>query len=168
MLSSQCKSFCTKAMLFFFFAYLSPCFAQDTLHLLFTGDIMGHERQILSARQGLGRYDYRPCFQYIKPFLEKVDLAVGNLEVTLPGHWPYTGFIMLPVFRSPDALAEALLWAGFDILMTANNHANDSQRRGIRHTINTLRSLGIRQTGTFKNAAERATNYPLLLNHNGF
>ena len=141
---------------------------QDTLRLIFTGDIMGHESQILSAKTGSRKFDYNPCFSHIKPILERADLAIGNLEVTLPGRWPYTGFQPAPVFRSPDALAEALKNAGFDLLFTANNHSNDGQRRGLRQTIKTLRRLEIIQSGTFLNAAERAANYPLIVQKKGF
>jgi poly-gamma-glutamate synthesis protein (capsule biosynthesis protein) len=156
-----------KTLLFVLFCPIC-LLGQDTLSLMFTGDIMGHQAQIISARTGWGRYDYKPCFQYVKPILENVDLAVGNLEVTLPGRWPYTGFVAAPIFRSPDALAEALKDAGFDFLMTANNHANDSQRRGIRHTIETLHRLEFLQTGTFKNAAARAVSFPLMVRKKGF
>lgn len=57
------------------------------------------------------KYDYAPCFQYIKPVLERADIAIGNLELTLPGKAPYTGY---PMFRSSDDLAKALKEAGFD------------------------------------------------------
>ena len=75
--------------------------AQDTtrLSLLFLGDIMQHDSQIADAYdKETGTYDYRPCFQYIKPYIEAVDLAVGNLEVTLAGK-PYKGY---PQFSAPD------------------------------------------------------------------
>jgi poly-gamma-glutamate capsule biosynthesis protein CapA/YwtB (metallophosphatase superfamily) len=137
----------------------------DTLRLLFAGDIMGHLPQIESARVGAGQYDYRPCFLPIRPVLERADLAIGNLELTLPGKGPYTGY---PMFRSPNALAEALKDAGFDILMTANNHSNDSRGAGVVSTIETLRNLGFQQTGTFKNARERDLFYPLMVYRNGF
>ena len=137
----------------------------DTLRLLFTGDVMGHLPQIKSAETSPGQYNYEPCFRYIKPVLERADLAIGNLELTLPGKGPYTGY---PMFRSPDALAHALKGAGFDILVTANNHANDSRGPGVTHTIETLRDLGILQTGTFRNQHDRDMLYPLMVYKNGF
>jgi len=155
----------------FLFCYLpSLLFAQvDTsqqLSLLFVGDIMGHTPQIKSAEiQKNKRYDYKPCFEYIAPILRKADLAIGNLEVTLPGRPPYTGY---PIFRSPDDLARDLHWAGFDVLLTANNHSNDGKKQGVIHTIETLRNLGIHQTGTFKNKKEKELFYPLIINKNGF
>jgi len=142
-------------------------FAQtDTLRLIFAGDIMGHAPQIKSAEVVAGKkYDYAPCFKYVKPLLDRADLAIGNLELTLPGKPPYNGY---PMFRSPDALAEALKEAGFDILTTANNHSNDSRGAGVVSTINTLRTLGFQQTGTFKNATDRGSTYPLMVYKNNF
>lgn len=137
----------------------------DTLRLLFAGDIMGHATQIKSAEVAAGEYDYRPCFRYISPILQRADVAIGNLELTLPGQPPYTGY---PMFRSPDALAVALREAGFDIIATANNHSNDARGKGVVNTIETLRRLGFQQTGTFKNQRERDLFYPLMVYQNSF
>lgn len=137
----------------------------DTLRLIFAGDIMGHEPQIRTAQTGKGEYDYTPCFRYVKPLLERADLAIGNLELTLPGKPPYTGY---PMFRSPDALAEALKISGFNFLVTANNHSNDARGMGVRNTLTTLRRLDFWQTGTFKNQQERDAMYPLLVAKKGF
>jgi poly-gamma-glutamate capsule biosynthesis protein CapA/YwtB (metallophosphatase superfamily) len=150
---------------FLFFAQNLALNAQDTLSLLFTGDIMGHGVQIKSAQTGKNQYDYNPCFKYIKPLVEKADLALCNLELTLPGKAPYTGY---PQFRSPDALADAIKNAGFDVVFTANNHSNDSYASGVTSTIETLQDLDLHQTGTFKNAAERKLNYPLIVYKKGF
>jgi poly-gamma-glutamate synthesis protein (capsule biosynthesis protein) len=133
---------------------------------VFAGDIMSHAPQIKSAEVVVGKkWDFTPCFKYVKPILDRADLAIGNLELTLPGKPPYQGY---PMFRSPDALAEALKDAGFDILTTANNHSNDSRGAGLVSTINTVRKLGFKQTGTFKNAADRSDNYPLMVYHGNF
>ena len=157
-------------LLFIFIGYIiSPenCFSQtDTLRLIFAGDIMGHAPQISSAQIQLNKtYDYEPCFRYVKPILEQADLAIGNLELTLPGKPPYQGY---PMFRSPDDLARALKGAGFDILVTANNHSNDSRGNGVVQTINTVRNLDFLQTGTFLDARDRAAHYPLMVYKNGF
>jgi len=151
--------------LFFCFLVLPLGAQTDTLRLIFAGDIMGHAPQIKSAETSPGQYDYRPCFRYVKPILEQADLAIGNLELTLPGKGPYTGY---PMFRSPDALATALRDAGFDILVTANNHSNDSRGPGVVSTIETVRELGFQQTGTFKNSRDRELFYPLMVYRNGF
>lgn len=138
----------------------------DTLNLLFVGDIMGHSPQIKSAYDAATQtYDYTPCFKYVKPIIEAADLAIGNLEVTLPGQPPYTGY---PMFRSPDELATATKYAGFDMLVTSNNHSNDGGIKGINHTIDVLNQLNLYHTGTFKNEEMRKALYPLIVYKKGF
>lgn len=115
------------------------------------GDIMGHEAQIRSAMDpATGKYDYSPVFSYVKEQISKADLAVGNLELTLPGKPDlYSGY---PQFGSPDALPAALKEIGFDLLVTANNHSMDKSELGVVRTIEVLKSMGFLQTGTFTKA----------------
>ena len=138
--------------------------AQDTLSLIFAGDVMGHTPQIKAAQTGPNTYDYHACFEYIAPIVSSYDLAIANLELTLPGQPPYTGY---PMFRSPNAVAEALYDAGFDLLVTANNHSADGRLLGLNGTLNCLDSLALMHTGTFRNANERASLYPLLFYRKG-
>lgn len=138
----------------------------DTLRLIFAGDIMNNQSMLDAACVSKNkRYDYQPFFKYIAPTLESADLAFGNLELTLPGQAPYTGF---PNFRSPESLADALKKAGFDVLVTANNHANDSGPLGVRNTLEALRRRKFWQTGTFKNEEDRKKHHPLVLEKKGF
>ncbi len=148
-------------------SYAQPTEADSLTHIkmIFSGDIMGHGPQIQSAQRVRNKqYDYTPCFRYVQPLLEEADLAIGNLEVTLPGKPPYQGY---PMFRSPDALADALRQAGFDFLVTANNHSNDAGKQGVLHTIEALRKNQFYQTGTFNNRKERDLLYPLLVYKQG-
>lgn len=141
--------------------------AQDTtrLSLLFLGDFMQHDSQIAAAyNKAAGTYDYGPCFRYVKPYIEAVDLAVGNLEVTLAGK-PYTGY---PQFSAPDQLLTALKDLGMDVMVTANNHCVDRGNSGLVRTIDKLDSMGILHTGTFKSEEEKEKSYPLLVTTQGF
>ena len=138
--------------------------AQDTLSFIFAGDIMGHMPQIKAAQTGPGQYNYQHCFDYVRPIVEQYDLAVANLEVTLPGVPPYTGY---PMFRSPNAVAEALKDAGFDMLVTANNHSADGRLIGVTGTLDVLDSLGMMHTGTFRDQNEKQSLYPLLAYRKG-
>ncbi len=136
------------------------------LKLLFVGDVMQHKPQIKAAEINPNTsYDYESCFKYVRPIVEKADLAIGNLEVTLPGKPPYQGY---PQFRSPDDLAMGLRLTGFDMMVTSNNHSNDAGKTGVINTIQTLKNYGFYQTGTFKNEAERALFYPLIIYKNNF
>lgn len=149
-------------------AFVSSLGAEDekSLKLLFVGDLMGHIQQIQSAEvEENTTYNYAPCLQYVRPIIEKADLAIANLEVTLPGEPPYTGF---PRFRSPDAWAFAIKDAGFDLLTTANNHCCDSGPEGLVQTLQILDDLEFLHTGTFRNPEERNATYPLIVHVNGF
>jgi poly-gamma-glutamate capsule biosynthesis protein CapA/YwtB (metallophosphatase superfamily) len=141
--------------------------AQDTtrLSLLFVGDVMGHDSQINSAYDPAAKkYDYSSCFQFVKPYIEGADLAIGNLEVTLAGP-PHKGY---PQFSSPDALAHTLKDVGFDVLVTANNHCVDRGKRGLERTIMMLDSLRIPHTGTFVDTVSRMNDHPLIVEKSGF
>ena len=137
-----------------------------TLHLLFAGDVMMHGPQIDAAEIIENKkYDFKPSFQYVKPIIEKADLAIANLELSLLGQPPYNGF---PTFRSPIEVADALKDTGFDVLVTANNHANDLRKKGLISTIDNVEKIGFYQTGSFRNQAERDLHYPLVIYKNGF
>ena len=52
---------------------------------------MGHDSQIASAYNATKKtYDYSSCFRFVKPYVDSVDLAIGNLDA-LAGP-PYTGY----------------------------------------------------------------------------
>jgi hypothetical protein len=146
------------------FFCLASAAQESQLKLVFTGDIMGHDTQIASAlATGEPGYDYKPCFQYLRPYLQEADLVIGNLEVTFAGE-PYKGY---PAFSTPDELAADLKWAGFDILINANNHALDRGQKGLVRTIEVLEQEEIVQTGTFSDPESRADYYPLVVEKKG-
>ena len=87
--------------------------------------------------------------------------AGGNLS----GIPAYRGY---PVFSAPDEYLYAIKEAGFDVLLTANNHCLDKGKLGLERTILMLDSLKIHHAGTYRNPEERHRNYPLLIEKNGF
>lgn len=138
--------------------------AQNKVKLLFIGDVMGHDSQINSARiDTTEKFDYNSCFKYIKDDIEAADVAIANLEVTLAGS-PHKGY---PQFSSPDTLADALINAGVDALVMANNHCVDRRKQGLERTINILDKKGIPRTGVFKDSTDRALHNPMLIEKNG-
>ena len=135
----------------------------DTLRLLFVGDLMQHQGQIDAARTAQG-YDYSACFAYVKEVISQADFAVANLEVTLGGK-PYRGY---PAFSAPDEYLTAIHDAGFNVLLTANNHCLDRGRKGLERTLRLIDSLHIPAAGTYTDIEDRRTRYPLLLEKKGF
>ena len=137
----------------------------DRCTLAAVGDIMVHDKQIVSARnEKTGTYDFSPCFMYVKDLLSKADITIGNLETTLPGREEdYTGY---PRFGAPDALIKALKASGFDLLSTANNHACDKGGRGLIRTLDVLDAYHISHCGTYRDKKEHRANRHIVLNHN--
>ena len=132
--------------------------------LLFAGDLMQHITQINAARIDGDKYDYTDCFALVRPLIEEADIAIGNFEVTLGGK-PYRGY---PCFSAPDEYVLAIRDAGFDVLLTANNHSLDSGRKGLERTIRMLDSLRIPHCGTYATPEARQKEYPLLIEKKGF
>lgn len=135
----------------------------DTISLLFAGDIMCHKPQVISALQD-SAYNFTGWFEHVEPIIREADIAFANLETTLSTTGRYSGY---PRFKSPDELGHAVAQAGFDVIVTANNHSNDTRGKGLTHTIDVLRSLGLSHTGTFMDSLDKAMHYPLLIHEAG-
>ncbi|MCU4162587.1 CapA family protein [Carboxylicivirga caseinilyticus] len=154
-----------RSILILFFLVSITLNAQQKIQLLFLGDVMGHDSQINSARiNETGEYDYYSCFQYIKDDIKAADIAIANLEVTLAGP-PHKGY---PQFSSPDTLADALVDAGVDALVMANNHCIDRRRQGLERSIQILDTKEIPRTGVFKDSIDRIVHNPLIIEKKGF
>ena len=151
-------------ILVFFYQTSAATFSDTTrLKLVFAGDIMGHGGQIESAYDPESdTYQYDTCFFHIKHILKSADIALANLEVTLAGK-PFKGY---PQFSSPDELADAVKNAGFNILVTANNHSVDRFQPGLERTIKILDEKAIIRTGTFCSESQRNREYPLIVEKN--
>ncbi|TDG95570.1 CapA family protein [Cardinium endosymbiont of Culicoides punctatus] len=155
-------------LIFIFFNSIFPVLGgmnkpEETLSLLFIGDIMGHKTQHVAAYDaGSKTYQYDDVFQHIKPVISAADFAIANLEVTLAGE-PYTGY---PCFSAPDALASACKNSGIHVMVTANNHSYDRGKQGIIRTIQTLDRLQIMHTGTFLSKEHRKKTNLLILEKN--
>lgn len=122
-----------------------------TATLAVCGDIMSHSPQTNDAYDAAtDTYSYLPCFQYVKPWIESADYAVGNFETTLNGP-PYSGY---PQFCAPDALAYDIQAIGFDLVTTANNHAMDKGFNGLVRTLDTLDQAGLAHVGGYRTQAE--------------
>ena len=120
------------------------------------GDIMSHMPVTNDAwDEGQGAYDYSPIFAQAAPYLQAADYAVANLETTLSETGPYSGY---PAFKSPAALAGDLAEAGFDLLLTANNHCLDRGWDGLVSTLDALDGAGLAHVGTCRSAEEQAEN----------
>ncbi|MGV4927751.1 CapA family protein (plasmid) [Streptomyces sp. BHT-5-2] len=131
--------------------------------LLAAGDVIPAHPEALGRAQGdapmAGGYDFRPMLRGIAPVVRAADLALCHLEAplgTLDG--PFTGY---PDLQAPPQVATALKATGFDSCATATEHALDQGRGGVVRTLDALDTVGLRHTGTARDAAEAAR--PTLL-----
>ena len=116
------------------------------------GDVMSHMPLIEDAWNAEAScYDYRPMLRDAAPYVRAADYAVANLETTFAGGPKYSGY---PRFNAPDALADALLDAGFDLLLTANNHCMDKGFAGLCRTLDVLDEAALAHIGTSRTEDE--------------
>lgn len=121
-----------------------------------TGDILMHLPVTNTGLRSDGTYNFDSIFQYLTPYSSAADYAVANLETTLAGSdmgYKYSGH---PSFNTPDAIVDALKNAGFDMLLTANNHCYDTSEYGFLRTVRTVKSKGLTPLGTRENVSDPA------------
>lgn len=107
------------------------------------------------VQQPDGSYDFSSVFRYLKEYTVSVDFAVANLETTLCGTdngYAYNGY---PLFNCPDEVVDGVKNAGFDMLLTANNHSYDTGMVGFRRTLNVIRDKGLKTLGTYLSDEEQ-------------
>ncbi len=118
------------------------------------GDMLMHMPVINTGYNEETRtYDLHAIFDYISDYTTSADLMVGNLETTLAGldnGYKYSGY---PQFNCPDSVVDAMKGAGFDVILTANNHSYDTRSVGLKRTLEVIRDRQLQYLGT-KLAAE--------------
>lgn len=127
----------------------------STATVLSTGDILMHGKVINSGKQDDGSYNFDSIFQYVKSYSQAADFSVANLETTLCGTDNGYAYAGNPKFNCPDAIVDSLKGAGFDMLLTANNHADDTSLVGYKRTLNVVRGKGLDTLGTYLSADEQ-------------
>ena len=119
------------------------------------GDLLMHkplfdDRSVI--RQKDGSYDFSYIFKYLTDVTSGYDYAIANLETTFGGdNFPYQGN---PSFNCPDPFLDSVVDAGYDMLLTANNHSNDTLQAGILRTLEQVRGAGLGTIGTRLNEDE--------------
>lgn len=130
--------------------------------LVAAGDVHPSDREVLAtARRDAPHdgYDYRPMLKGVRPVISAADLALCHLDAPLgPLTGPFTGY---PVLQAPPQIATALKATGFESCATASHHALDCGVPGVRRTLEALDTVGLRHTGSARDAAEAAR--PALL-----
>lgn len=102
--------------------------------LMMAGDILLHERVVESGELSDGSYSYDHLFSNVKDEIEGSDIALVNQEVILGGK--ELGISGYPCFNGPFEVGDALVNAGFDVVLHATNHALDKGKAGVISCLN--------------------------------
>lgn len=78
-------------------------------------------------------YDFSPLYAQAAGFVSSYDIAVVNQETVLVGDPGLIGDY--PQFGTPSSMGDALVGAGFDVVLAATNHVNDKGEAGIAETL---------------------------------
>jgi poly-gamma-glutamate synthesis protein (capsule biosynthesis protein) len=133
------------------------------VRLVAAGDLMAHAPVLNSARCEDGTFDFRPLLEGVRSRVSRADLGIVNLETTIGTETgPYTGY---PRFTSPPELLDAVADAGFDLVVTANNHCLDGGYDGILRTLRAIHERGLTPCGTY--ASPQAADSILIIERNG-
>ncbi|MBQ3146508.1 MAG: CapA family protein [Oscillospiraceae bacterium] len=100
-------------------------------------------------------FNYAPVFAGIQDIISKADYAVINLETPLAGldnGYPYSGVI--GSFNAPDVILDYAKAAGFDMMLTANNHTYDCGSFGMHRTMEVILERELQYLGTQQSADE--------------
>jgi poly-gamma-glutamate synthesis protein (capsule biosynthesis protein) len=101
--------------------------------LLAVGDNLIHIEVVESGEQEDGSLNYDHLYSNLKDEISAADIAVVNQETILGGDdFKYSGY---PAFNSPTEIGDALIAAGFDVVLQATNHTMDMGEKGIDHAI---------------------------------
>jgi len=126
--------------------------------LTFTGDIMVHSYQYNEAYNSqTGEYDFKHNFEDVKKYFDDSDFVIGNFETVMAGE--SVGVSDYPCFNSPDSIADAIKYAGFDLVTTSNNHCMDKGMKGTLRTLEVLDEKGIDHIGTYSSEEARSQIY---------
>jgi poly-gamma-glutamate capsule biosynthesis protein CapA/YwtB (metallophosphatase superfamily) len=145
-----------------------PAFKPEPIEIRiqFAGDVLMHSSFgiVDVARIGEDIYDFRPYLRDIKPFVDG-DLAIINMETPVDALGGNQSITTFPLFNVPFEILEALQYAGFNHLISANNHSFDRGFDGLVNTVRSFERAGISHTGMAVD--EEMFHTPTILDVNG-
>ena len=102
---------------------------QRELTLVMVGDVLLHTPLQESGKMADGTLDYSHFFTHTAHLISQADLALVNQEVILGGS--ELGLSGYPAFNGAFEVGDALVEAGFDVVLHATNHALDKGAKGL-------------------------------------
>ena len=115
-----------------------------TARVVANGDILCHDALYYTAKKSDGGYDFNPFFEYVKPWIEGADLAIGDYEGTISDKHPLGGY---PLFNAPIEIADTMKDLGYDVVDLAHNHILDTGLYGLKYTNKVFKDRGLDVVG---------------------
>jgi len=137
------------------------------IRIQFVGDILLHPSypgSVEVARTGANTFDFKPFLRDIQPYIDG-DLSIANMETPVDVMGNNQDLTTFPLFNVPFEILEALQYAGFNHVISANNHSFDRGFDGLVATVHNFERAGIDHTGMNTNEAD--FNTPTILDVNG-
>lgn len=122
--------------------------------------VLGAYADACAGETGDGQYDYRPLYAHVKPYIEAADLAYVKQETHLGGD--DIGPRGWPSFNTTDAMADAVVDTGFDLVASASNHSYDWGTYGaVEHSRSVWNAQPVAFVGT-ASSQEEADAIPVV------
>lgn len=102
----------------------------------------------------------RHGFQKVGDLLRNADIAFANMEMPLSNNR-----CKAAATCGEPGFADALKWAGFDVISIANNRVHDAETIGLLDTMDSLTRAGVGWVGAGRNL--EAARKPLIVDRNG-
>ena len=134
------------------------------IRIQFAGDILIHDGPLAAARTGDNTYNFRPFLTHIRPYIDG-DLTLANMESPVDARGNNYRTQGWPLFNAPFEILDALQYAGFNHLISSNNHAFDKGFDGLVATAENFERAGIAHTGI--SVDEDDFNTPTIIDVNG-
>ena len=128
---------------------------KEKVNIIAVGDNLIHNSVLKSGKINDSTYNFNRLFDVMKNDFQEADIAVINQETILGGSFkPYDGY---PNFNSPNELGDAMVKAGFDVILQASNHTLDVGVKGITNCIDYWKKQkGITYLGINESEKEKA------------
>lgn len=131
------------------------------IRLLMLGDNLMHMGVVRTGEQPDGSRNYDFLFEPIKEYLALADIKMINQETIFGGN--NLGFSGFPYFNSPTEVGDAIVNAGFNVVLQASNHSADQGIKGINHCISYWEQYpDVLMTGIYKNVDEENQDIGLI------
>ena len=110
-----------------------PAFEEYDITLMALGDNLIHMGIVRTGMLADGSRNYSFLFEGISSFLDKADIKMINQETPLAGN--ELGFHGYPLFNSPTEIGDAIVNAGFNVVLHASNHSADQGISGLDNCV---------------------------------